>query len=503
VSSGRHPAAWAVFLGFGAAVTIGYYMLPGLGVPVVAQSITYIVVSTVVALTVLAGVLINRPPGRLPWLVLAAAQGMYSIGDTIYFVLHTVLGRDDFPDLADVFYLAQYPLICWALVIFIHRRTPGRDTITLVDASVLATGAGLLGWVYLVSPVASSGDSTLANAVSVAYPMMDLLVLAVALRLMLGVGTRPGAYRLLIASLAMQLVADVLYALTVDSYSDGSFVDAFWFAAYFLLGAAALHPSMRILDRRSARAALKPTRGRLVLLAVASLLPVAVLLVQYLRHADLHLLAVVLAEATTVLLVLARMTEQISTERQLAIRDGLTGAYTADFLTESVRMECDRARYARGELALLLVDVDNTGLVNEMHGSTAGDIVLRELAERLRRAGRPGDLVARQGGDKFVVLLAGAEPRQAAQISERMREAVSESQVPVGDDTRVRVTVSIGLATFPSDGTTPRDLAHAADQALYAGKRAGRNRTYTRHGPIVQGGLGTSVLDRGTWHTAL
>jgi len=212
VSSGRHPAAWAVFLGFGAAVTIGYYMLPGLGVPVVAQSITYIVVSTVVALTVLAGVLINRPPGRLPWLVLAAAQGMYSIGDTIYFVLHTVLGRDDFPDLADVFYLAQYPLICWALVIFIHRRTPGRDTITLVDASVLATGAGLLGWVYLVSPVASSGDSTLANAVSVAYPMMDLLVLAVALRLMLGVGTRPGAYRLLIASLAMQLVADVLYA---------------------------------------------------------------------------------------------------------------------------------------------------------------------------------------------------------------------------------------------------------------------------------------------------
>ena len=121
---------------------------------------------------------------------------------------------------------------------------------------------------------------------------------------------------------------------------------------------------------------LRPTRGRLVLLAGASLLPLAVLLIQFAFRADLHVLAVVLAEAITILLVLARMTEQLATERQLAIHDGLTGAYTADFLTESVRMECDRARYLRGELGVLLIDVDNVALVNEMYGSTAGDIVL-------------------------------------------------------------------------------------------------------------------------------
>ena len=501
VNTGSRSTAWALFLGLGAAVTVGYYVLPRLGGPQVAQSITYIVVSTLAALTVFVGVLIHRPPGKLPWLVLAAAQAMYSIGDTIYFVLHSVLGRDEFPDLADVFYLAQYPLICCALIIFIHRRTPGRDTVTLIDAAVLAVAAGLPAWVYVIGPLASSDDSTLAKTVSVAYPTMDLLVLAVALRLMLGVGTRTGAYRLLVASLTMQLVADVLYAVTIDTYADGSFVDAFWFAAYFLLGAAALHPSMRSLDRRSARTALKPTRGRLALLASAALLPLVVLVTQHVRGADTHVIAVALAASVTILLVLARMAEQVSTQRRLAIHDGLTGAYASEFLTETLRMECDRARYARSELSVLLVDVDNVRLVNEMHGTTAGDLVLKELAERLRVAGRPGDLVARQGGDKFLVLLPGAEPRQAAQVAERMREAVSATHIPLGEDARVRVTVSIGLATLPGDGATPRDLMHASDQALFAGKRAGRNRTYTRHGPIVQGGLGNSVRDRGAWHT--
>jgi two-component system cell cycle response regulator len=451
-------ATWAWFVGVGAAVTVGYYV-------------------------VLAGIAVNRPPGRLPWLILAAAQGMYSIGDTLYFVLHTVLHRDGYPDLADVFYLAQYPLICLALVVFIRRRTPGRDTVTLIDAAVLAVAGGLLSWVYVISPLAGSDDSTLAGAVSLGYPTMDLLVLAVALRLVLGVGTRPGAYRLLIASLVLQLLADVMYALTIDTYQDGSLIDAFWFGAYFLLGASALHPSMRSLDRRSARAALKPTRGRLMLLASASLLPLVVLVVQQIRHADTHVFAVALAAGVTFLLIMARMTEQVSEQRALAIHDGLTGAYTGDFFAETMRMEADRARYTRGELAVLLVDADNLRLINEVYGGTGGDLVLREVTERLRTAVRPGDLVARHSGDKFLVLLPGAEPRQAAQLAERMREAVSATHVPIGDEARVRVTVSIGLATLPADGLTPRDLLHAADQAVYAAKRSGRNRTYSRAGP--------------------
>jgi diguanylate cyclase (GGDEF)-like protein len=496
---GNRIVTWTWFVAVGAAVTFGYYVLPHLGVPREAQSIIFILTSTIAALTVLAGVVINKPAGRLPWLVLAGAQGMYSIGDTIYYVLHTVLQRDQYPDLADVFYLAQYPLICLALVIFIRRRTPGRDTIALIDAAVVAVAGGLLSWVYVISKVANNGESPLAGAVSVAYPMMDVLVLAVALRLMLGAGSRSGAYRLLIASLTLQLIADVLYALTIDTYQDGSLIDGLWFGAYILLGAAALHPSMRSLDRRSARTAINPTRGRLMLLATASLLPLVILVVQHLRKADTHIFAVAVAGGVMFLLVLARMAEQVSEQRELAIRDGLTGAYTAEFLTEALRTECDRARYARGQLAIVLVDVDNIKLINEMYGQTGGDLVLREMAERLRIASRPGDLVGRHSEDKFVVLLAGADPRLAAQVAERMREALSASHIPIGDEARVRATASIGLATMPADGSTPHDLLHGADQALFAAKRAGRNRTFTRHGPAAEPVVGFPMMDRGSW----
>ncbi|HEV7896572.1 MAG TPA: GGDEF domain-containing protein [Planosporangium sp.] len=481
-SGNNRGSAWIWFTVLGATVTIGYYILPVLHVDALAQSLIFIGVSTAAAIAVLVGVLINKPPVRFPWLVLAAAQTMYSIGDTVYFVLHTVLGREDYPDLADLFYLLQYPLICWALVIFIRRRTPGRDRIALIDAAVLAVPAGMVAWVFVISSRGSSGESLGARLVSAGYPMMDLLVLAVALRLVLGVGTRTLAYRLLITSLTLQLAADAMYVLTKDTYQDGSAIDAVWFGAYFLLGAAALHPSMRSLDRRSARTVLAPTRGRLALLGFASMLPLAVVVV---RHTESQVIAAAVAGGVTFLLIMARMSEQIAEQRALAINDGLTGVYAGDFFDEAVLMECERARYSRGELSVLLVGVDNIKLLNGMYGNTGGDLVLREIAVRLRLASRPGDLVARRGGDKFLVLLPNVEARQVPQLAERMREAVPATHIDIGAEARVRVTVSIGLATMPADGLTPPALLHAADQGLYAAKRAGRNRTYTRGGPVA------------------
>jgi diguanylate cyclase (GGDEF)-like protein len=135
-------------------------------------------------------------------------------------------------------------------------------------------------------------------------------------------------------------------------------------------------------------------------------------------------------------------------------------------------------------LAVLLVDVDNFALVNEVYGSMAGDLVLAEVAARLHRGGRPGDIVARDGADRFVVLMPAIEIREAAIIAERLRAIVSGDRIPVGDDVTVRVTASLGLAMMPRDGITPQALVQAADQGLYVAKRAGRNRTYTQQGAI-------------------
>jgi hypothetical protein len=169
VAPANGGSAWIWFMGVGVAVTIGYYILPVLNVDRVVQSLVFIVVSTAAAIAVLVGVYINKPASRFPWLVLAAAQGMYSIGDTVYFVLHTVLGREDYPDLADLLYLMQFPLICWALVIFVRRRTPGRDRVALIDAAVLAIPAGMIAWIFVISSRNSSGESPVTRRWTCSY----------------------------------------------------------------------------------------------------------------------------------------------------------------------------------------------------------------------------------------------------------------------------------------------------------------------------------------------
>jgi two-component system cell cycle response regulator len=242
-----------------------------------------------------------------------------------------------------------------------------------------------------------------------------------------------------------------------------------------------------------------PTRGRLILLGAASLLPLVVMVVQ---HTDAHVVAAAVTGGVTFLLILARMSEQVSEQRVLAIHDGLTGVYTSDFLEEAMQTECERVRFARSELTVLLVGVDNVKLINAMYGNVGGDLVLREAATRLRMSSRPGDLVARLEGDKFLILLVGLAPRHSGEVAEHLREAVCATHVDIGDEARIRVTVSLGMATMPLDGSTPRELLHAADQGLYAAKRAGRNRTYTRNGPLAEASMVVSSPgERQSWHS--
>nr|WP_240942042.1 GGDEF domain-containing protein [Planosporangium thailandense] len=169
---------------------------------------------------------------------------------------------------------------------------------------------------------------------------------------------------------------------------------------------------------------------------------------------------------------------------RLAIHDGLTGAYSRQFLDETFRTEFMRARNARNDLAFLLVDVDNFLLVNEMYGNVAGDILLAEVAARLHRVLRPGDVMARESADRFMVLMPAIDGREALLVAERLRSVISDDRVEVGEGGSVRVTVSVGVAMLSRDGDTPQALMRSADQALYVAKRAGRNRTYTTYGPV-------------------
>jgi diguanylate cyclase (GGDEF)-like protein len=122
-----------------------------------------------------------------------------------------------------------------------------------------------------------------------------------------------------------------------------------------------------------------------------------------------------------------------------------------------------------GRLSVVLLDIDNFKLLNDSHGHVAGDAVLRQVAAALQECGREYDTIARYGGEEFAAVLPGCSSGLAMQVAERLRAAVEEAP------TEVPVTASAGVATYPYDGIDVAGLLSAADQALYASKRGGRN----------------------------
>jgi diguanylate cyclase (GGDEF)-like protein len=162
--------------------------------------------------------------------------------------------------------------------------------------------------------------------------------------------------------------------------------------------------------------------------------------------------------------------------RNLSIRDGLTDLYNHRHTMELLTNEFERVgRYQEG-VSLLMIDIDHFKKVNDRYGHPAGDVVLRGVAHILKDSLRTVDAVGRYGGEEFVAILPHTGQEEAQGTAERLRRAVELHTFKVGDR-ELHVTVSVGLATFPSATVeSPNALIREADKALYRAKEAGRNR---------------------------
>ena len=170
---------------------------------------------------------------------------------------------------------------------------------------------------------------------------------------------------------------------------------------------------------------------------------------------------------------LAQALEQI---RQLATHDDLTGLLNRRAMLDRMQLEQHRSLRSGSPLLIAQLDIDHFKAVNDTHGHAAGDLVLQSFADTVRRNVRDTDVLARWGGEEFVLLLCDTPAADAVALMERLRQAVQAMQVPVAQGGQpITVTVSIGLARHtPADplaGTLER-----ADRALYAAKAGGRNR---------------------------
>ena len=161
--------------------------------------------------------------------------------------------------------------------------------------------------------------------------------------------------------------------------------------------------------------------------------------------------------------------------RDQSIRDPLTGLYNRRYFMDAIRREmsiCDK----RGtRFGLLSFDADRFKLFNDNHGHDAGDMVLRAIGDKLAEVMVAGEIACRFGGEEFTVLVPAADLAMTADLAEKLRDAVASMPVRYMDGFLPRVTISVGVSSFPGSGSQPQDLLRRADEALYRAKEAGRN----------------------------
>jgi diguanylate cyclase (GGDEF)-like protein len=483
----QRPSLTFALLSAGALAAAAYFALPAGSFE---QSVFYSVIGIGFVVASAAVIARRRPPGSLGWLLMVLGQLAFVIGDLIW-TIFSFWGEDPFPSVADIAYLAGYPLIALGLAVAIRRRVAGGDRASLLDGAILATGAGIIWWVVALMPAAATADSEpMAFAISVAYPLGDLLLIGMALALAVTPGSRGASFALLIGSLVVMLVGDLVFALQTaeGTYVDGSWLDAAWIASYVLFAASTAHRTMASLVEPQPVPVVRIGVVRLTLLGSAMLIGPGLLLVEH-STSDAVIVVVAAASAALSVLVLARLAVVVrhldsdierrkALEAQLAFQafhDPLTGLANRRRFMSAV----SEAISASTTAAVMFVDLDDFKDVNDQRGHEVGDALLAAVGERLRAVVRAGDLVGRLGGDEFAVLMPTVESAQVAEmIAGRVVEAFAQ---PIRMDGRaVTVSASVGLMVRkPTDRQGVDEFLRQADVAMYHAKARGKNRWAT------------------------
>ena len=387
-------ALWWVVL------VLAYYGLPGL------RTETWGLLGLSGVAAIVAGVFLNRPAHRLPWLLLAVGNLSFIAGQVSFLIFglikHEML---PFPSYADVLYLITYPLYAAALLMFIRARNPDRDRRSVIDALTLTVGLGLLSWMYLVLPYVHNPQlSWLQKSVSVAYPLSDVLVLAMLARLLAPGTGRSRSFQLLVLGTVGELVSDTWFGglQLYGTFHNGTVVDLGWAVLYGAWGAAALHPTMAQLTEPTSRQRPQASPGRLIVLMLASLIAPAVLFIQSLRHHNYDDGVIAVFSAILFLLVTSRLWDMATSHRRALSRERtvrLAGASLASAATVTEAAAAMRAAAA---------DLTGSRMRHDALLMVRDDGSFRTVAPPAAGPGEPGQLTQR--AQDWLPLLSGGEP---------------------------------------------------------------------------------------------
>jgi diguanylate cyclase (GGDEF)-like protein len=402
---------------------------------------------------------------RGAWTFLAASLAVWAAADLTWTLHYNHLDNPPYPNVADVLYLASYPLTYVGLVLLLRSRLRRLRASLWLDGAVSGLTLAALVTALLFGPILHATEGKpLAVAVTLAYPAGDLLLLC-SVGVALGItGWRPGrAWALLALSLVLTAIGDAIYSYIENTgiYADGTIVDTFWPASVLAMGVAAWQP------RRPGEVS---SHGMAVLIP-AGCAVVALGLLLYGWVADLPVLAGAFA-AAGLLAAMARggltFRENVVLLRhshEEALTDGLSGLANRRRLMHDLEEALiDAAEHAR---TLLFFDLDGFKAYNDAFGHSAGDALLARLGRELSAAVRDRGEAYRLGGDEFCVLLDGALGRFDLIVT-RAVDALSER----GEG--FTVTASYGVVQIPTEAGSSEAALQLADERMYAHKDSRR-----------------------------
>jgi diguanylate cyclase (GGDEF)-like protein len=435
----------------------------------------------------IVGVRRYRPRLRWPWWCISVALVLFVIGGAAREYLGTLgnltATRSLLPDLITI---PGYCCLGVALSGLAHvRRRRGGDLDALLDGIVAALAALSLAWALLITPVLGHLHTPMKVRIVVAvYPPLSVAFVAIAARFAFNpLRARTQALRYLVAGLASMVVGDVLYMLVELGVLQHMMVlDLPYALAFVAVGGCMLHPSMRQITEPVPVDASAPTRGRLGFVALALCVPAIVSVTRGEGSTGDRLVqaAIVIAlTVTAVWRVLRALQAHARSERRLgyqATHDALTGLPNRAAARDQIRAALNDAVATGSYAAVLFLDLDRFKLVNDTFGHILGDDLLVAIARRLAAVIGPPNVVARIGGDEFLVILTALQRRgEALEVGELLREHLHAPFI-VGNS-EVYTSVSIGLSTSAGlePGVNADSLIRDADTAMYQAKEAGRD----------------------------
>jgi diguanylate cyclase (GGDEF)-like protein len=421
------------------------------------------------------GVRRQTGPSRTAYALIASALTSWLAGDLLYSVLDRVLDDPGEVTLADVFWVAGYPLLTAGLIQLVRMRAPGRLREAMLDGLAMTVVVSALFWQFLVNPAVASHSFGLPQLFGILYPFGDVLFFVAGALLVLAPGGRTGPIRHLIAATALTFGGDVAISLRPYWFPsfDDSRLDSLLLLANGLIAAALWHPRAgRLAEPAGAHDDERLHPGRVLFLGIALLALPSLAGIQ-MNEVALGRATILTAMALLTLIVLTRFTLVVrAQERGRAIlahraaHDQLTGLVNRQELHH--RLTAALSRDAGDGPVVHFLDLNGFKPINDRYGHAAGDKVLVEVARRLRTTVRATETVARLGGDEFVVV--SSAEADADGLTQRLRATIGEP-IALDPATSVRVAVSIGVAmagrlTEPSSDA----LLAAADAAMYEEK---------------------------------